>query len=416
MTAPRTLAYRALRSVIEAGQMTDDALTESRLSALATRDRGFVCTLLMAVLRDCGRLKKLLYPWLKTPEKMPPEVWALLLLGAAQLLVLKTPPHAAVNETLELAVRENMGGFKGLLNALLRRIDREGRTAFEKIPLGENYPAWLRASWKMFPDYQTWFDVWATEPPLDITAPQDAASWAEKLGGTLITPQTFRVEKSGDVTKLLGFDNGAWWVQDVAAALPVSLLGDLRGKDVLDLCAAPGGKTMQLIAGGAAVTAVDSSSPRLALLNENLQRMKFSATVQAADVMHYEPLQAYDVVVLDAPCSATGTLRRHPELALHRRAEDVARLASLQSQMLSRAAGWVKPGGRLLYAVCSLQPPEGEAQIQTFLSAHPEFSILPAALPYSPQCVTAEGMLRVLPTHFAGGADGFFAAVLAKAV
>jgi 16S rRNA (cytosine967-C5)-methyltransferase len=402
MTAPRTFAYRALRQVLEAGQMTDEALNESRLAALPTRDRGFVRTLLMAALRDYGRIKKLLWPWLKSPEAMPPEVWAMLVLGAAQLLVLKTPPHAAVNETLELAVREGMGGFKGLLNAILRRIDREGHAAFDKIPLTENYPLWLRNSWKDFQGSEKWYEILSAEPPLDITVPSDISEWAEKLGGEVITPQTVRIAKSGDVTKLPGFDDGAWWVQDVAAAMPVAMLGDIKDLDVLDLCAAPGGKTMQLLAGGANVTAVDSSAQRIISLNENLRRMKMTATVQAADVMRYEPAAQFDVVLLDAPCSATGTLRRHPEILLHRRAEDITRLAALQAQMLARGADWVKPGGRLLYAVCSLQPPEGEAQIEKFLAEHQNF--------------TANGNhLRITPTQFAGGADGFFAAVLVKA-
>jgi 16S rRNA (cytosine967-C5)-methyltransferase len=242
--------------------------------------------------------------------------------------------------------------------------------------------------------------------------PHDIHLWAEKLGGEVITPQTVRIQKSGDVTKLPGFDDGAWWVQDVAAAMPVALLGDIKNLDVLDLCAAPGGKTMQLLAGGANVTAVDSSAQRLVSLNENLTRMKMTATVQAADVMRFEPAAQFDVVVLDAPCSATGTLRRHPEILLHRRAEDITRLAALQAQMLAREATWVKPGGRLLYVVCSLQPQEGEAQMEKFLAAHPAS---PSELRRTGKNFTANGNhLRVLPTQFAGGADGFFATVLVK--
>ena len=402
MTAARLMAYRALRQVLEAGQMTDEALLESRLATLAPRDRGFVRALLMATLRDYGRLKKLLLPWLKTPESVPPEIWAMLILGAAQLLVLKTAPHAAVNETLELAVKENMGGLKGLLNAVLRRADRDGRAVFEKMPRTENIPAWLRESWKNYPGHEKWPEILLAEPPLDISVPGDAAAWAEKLGGIAITPQTVRLEKSTDVTKLPGYDSGVWWVQDVAAAMPVAMLSDISGLSVLDLCAAPGGKTMQLLAGGANVTAVDSSAQRLLKLQQNLTRMKFTANVQCADVMRFDPAEPFDIVLLDAPCTATGTIRRHPEILIHRMPDDVNRLAALQSQMLDRAATWVRPGGRLLYCVCSLQPEEGERQIQSFLQSDNDFLL-------------AE-QKRILPDTFPGGADGFFAAILQKII
>ncbi len=379
--------------------MTDEALQESRLSSLAARDRAFVRVLLMAVLRDYGRLKKLILPWLKDPNNVPPEIWAMLLLGTAQLLILKTPPHAAVNETLELAVRENMAGLKGLLNAVLRRCDREGRHQFEKIPRSENFPSWLLESWKNFDGHNLWLEILLSEPPLDITAPRDTAGWAEKLDGKIIVPQTIRLEKSTDVASLPGYAEGAWWVQDVAAAAPVQMLGDIAGLDVLDLCAAPGGKTMQLLASGARVTAVDSSAQRLTRLNENLTRMKFTADVQCADAMKFEPAREFDIVLLDAPCSATGTIRRHPEILIHRSADDVKRLAALQAQMLDRAATWVKPGGWLLYCVCSLQREEGENQTAAFLKSDDDFRLIEQK--------------RILPTEF-GGADGFFAAVLQK--
>jgi len=416
MTATRHIAYRALRQILETGQHTDEALQESRLAALAPRDRAFVRVLLMAALRDYGRLQKLLLPWLKNPESVPPEIWALLVLGTAQLLILKTAPHAAVNETLELAVRENMGGLKGLLNAVLRRVDREGRAQFDQILLTENFPEWLRRSWKSYPDRAGWPEILLAEPPLDITLalPNGAKDYAEKLGGELITPQTVRLEKSTDVPKLPGYEEGQWWVQDVAAALPVQMLGEVKGLNVLDLCAAPGGKTMQLLAGGAQVTAVDSSAQRLVKLKENLARTKFTANVQCVDVMRFEPEIAFDVVLLDAPCTATGTIRRHPEILIHKIADDVKRLTTLQQQMLDRAANWVKPGGRLLYCVCSLQREEGEEQIEAFLKSDSDFELVKSDLPFAPQCITPDGMLRVLPNHFAGGADGFFAATLTR--
>lgn len=401
MTAPRTFSYRALRLVLEAGQMTDEALKESRLSELATRDRAFVRALLMVVLRDYGRLEKLLRPMLKDPNKMPPEVWAMLLLGTAQLLVLKTPPHAAVNETIELAVRENMGGFKGLLNAVLRRVDRDGRKLFEQTPATQNFPSWLLKSWEVYPDRDAWLPILTAEPALDITAPNNTDDWAKKLNAEKISAQTLRLQNAGEVTRLEGYTDGAWWVQDVAAAQPVQMLGDITGKNILDLCAAPGGKTMQLIAGGADVTAVDSSAQRLEKLRENLSRIKMQADVQCADVLHYEPKKEFDMIVLDAPCTATGTIRRHPEILIHKLQNDTARLAALQSQMLVRAADWVKPGGQLLYCTCSLQPEEGEQQVEKFIAAHSEFKL-------------AE-QKRILPNQFPGGNDGFFMALMNKA-
>lgn len=420
MTAPRTFSYRALRLVLEAGQMTDEALKESRLSELATRDRAFVRALLMAVLRDYGRLEKILRPMLKDPNKMPPEVWAMLLLGTAQLLVLKTPPHAAVNETIELAVRENMGGFKGLLNAVLRRVDRDGRKLFEQTSVTQNFPSWLLKSWEVYPDRDAWLPILTTEPALDITAPKNIDDIALKLNAEKISAQTLRLQNAGEVTRLEGYTDGAWWVQDVAAAQPVQMLGDITGKTVLDLCAAPGGKTMQLIAGGAQVIAVDSSAQRLGKLQENLSRTKMQADVQCADVLNFTPAlkqqsgsadnnalkqqsgsAEYDIIVLDAPCTATGTIRRHPEILIHKRQNDTQRLAALQSQMLTRAKDWVKPGGQLLYCTCSLQPEEGEAQIEKFLATNSEFKL--------------SEQKRILPNQFPGGNDGFFMALLNKA-
>ncbi|HRJ11889.1 MAG TPA: RsmB/NOP family class I SAM-dependent RNA methyltransferase, partial [Alphaproteobacteria bacterium] len=287
-----------------------------------------------------------------------------------------------------------------------------------------NFPLWLRISWKSYPDRANWGEVLSSEPPLDITLKNDpnalkqrsdsAKDWAEKLGGELITSQTVRITEYGEVAKLAGYDAGAWWVQDVAATFPVTLLGDLRGKEVLDLCAAPGGKTLQLLAGGAKVTAVDSSAQRLMKLKENLARTKMTAEIQCADVLRLEPAQQYDVVLLDAPCTATGTIRRHPEILIHKQQDDTHRLAALQLQMLDAAKAWVKPGGKLLYCVCSLQREEGEHQMKSFLAANPEFELMPAKLPDAPQCVTSDGFLRVLPNHFPGGADGFFAAALQK--
>jgi 16S rRNA (cytosine967-C5)-methyltransferase len=257
----------------------------------------------------------------------------------------------------------------------------------------------------------------AEPPPLDLTLadPADTAKWAEQMEGTSLAPGHIRVPRGTAVETLPGYEDGAWWVQDLAASLPARLFGDGNGRTVLDLCAAPGGKTMQLAAQGWAVTALDSSPKRTERLKANLERTKLHAELVVADMLKWQPDAPFDAILLDAPCSATGTFRRHPDV-LHRiGARQIAELVALQSAMLDRVVDWLKPGGSLVYATCSLEPEEGEAQIAAFLAKHPEFKLGTSTLP-APFTANAEGAFRIKPPMLAeaGGLDGFYLALLNK--
>ena len=258
------------------------------------------------------------------------------------------------------------------------------------------------------------------DPVLDLTVKSDVEGWAKKLGGVMMGPSTVRLDKIGDITALEGFNEGEWWVQDVAASLPVHILGDVKGKRVLDLCAAPGGKSMQLAAKGAIVTAVDKSEGRLVRVAANLKRTKLTVDVHCSDALEFEPKEGdYDIVLLDAPCSATGTFRRHPDVLYNRSPKDVANLVRLQDKLLVRAANHLRPGGQLLYCTCSLQTEEGAPRITKFLQLLPDFRLIPI-LPISdlslPETAFSGGFLRSIPYFFdeKGGMDGFFIALLER--
>jgi 16S rRNA (cytosine967-C5)-methyltransferase len=386
---------------------------------LEPRDRGFAHVLAATVLRRLGQIDDVLRRCLDKPLKpSAARVQNMLRLGAAQLLFLATPPHAAVGETVALATG-NAAAFRGLVNAVLRRISREGAAMLALQDAAKfNTPHWLWTAWS-----QAWgeagaraiADANAAEAAVDITVRADAATWAATLNGEVLPSGSVRCRPAERVETLPGFSDGAWWVQDAAAALPARLLGDVDGKRVADLCAAPGGKTLQLSAAGAAVTAVDRSGDRLEKVRENLARIGLKATLVTADVLRWQPGELFDAVLLDAPCTATGTIRRHPDLPHLKRKEDVGALASLQRRMLAHAASLLKPGGTLVYATCSLQPEEGEQQARGV--ALQPLPIDAAALGVPADCITPEGWLRTLPSVWGdkGGMDGFFAARWVKA-
>jgi len=264
--------------------------------------------------------------------------------------------------------------------------------------------------------------AYAQRPPVDISLrdPDQTAHWAEALNGLSLAPGHVRLPEGAVIPDLPGFDEGAWWVQDLAASIPARLLGRGEGRDVLDLCAAPGGKTMQLAAAGWRVTAVDQSKKRLERLNENLERTGLSAAIVQADLRLWEPDAPADAILLDAPCTATGIYRRHPDV-LHRiGARQIAELAEIQAELLARAAAWLKPGGMLIYATCSLERAEGEEQVARFLDEWKDFSALPATAAELPDGIqpTAQGWVRTLPDSLAaqGGTDGFFVARLIRSI
>jgi 16S rRNA (cytosine967-C5)-methyltransferase len=405
---------------MDRGRALEDALGDTAsFKVLEGRDRAFARALVTAGLRRLGGLNAVLSRFLERPlPESAAHARALLHLGAAQLLVLGTPAHAAVGETVETAnSMHEARGFAKLMNAVLRRVANDGADVLAGLPSGADLPSWLYARWRAAygDDAAHIASSLLHEPPLDLSVKADAADWSEKLQGALLPTGSVRLQQPPPLDSLPGFHDGAWWVQDAAAALPARMLGDVRGKRVLDLCAAPGGKTLQLAAAGAFVTAVDKSEARLMRLRENLARTQLKADVICADALDFQPSEPFDAVLLDAPCTASGTLRRHPDVAWLRRPTDVRALADLQAKMLAACAPLLKPGGRLVYAVCSLEPEEGPGVIAHALrQGWRRAGLTRGEISGADDFITADGDLRTLPSHWreSGGLDGFFAARL----
>jgi 16S rRNA (cytosine967-C5)-methyltransferase len=396
------------------------------LQALAERDRALARRLTATVLRRLGTLRHLVGGFLeKGFPADAPRAETILLLGAAQILWLEVPDHAAVDLSVRLAQADRRAGrYAGLVNAVLRRVAQHGATAsFDDI--SRDTPEWLLKRWTGIYGSDTARAIAAAnghEPALDLTVKQDTESWAERLRGRVMPTGTVRTLAHGAISLLPGFSEGAWWVQDAAAALPVRLFGDLRGTNVADLCAAPGGKTAQLAFAGANVTAVDRSPVRINRLRENLARLSLDAETVVADALEWNG-GPFDAVLVDAPCSSTGTIRRHPDVPWLKSEADVSVLTSLQQRLLDRAVGLLKPGATLVYCVCSLEPEEGENQITALLARDSRV----ARKPITPQdvfdlveFVTPAGDLRTLPFHLVdpdprwGGLDGFYATRLTR--
>ena len=340
----------------------------------------------------------------------------LLRLGVAQLFWLDTPAYAAVDSIVALAGADPATrGFKALVNAVLRRLGRDGAPPDDPEALA---PPWLYARWRAAfgeSEARAVAAVIAEEPATDLTPrnPADAQALAEALEATLLPGGSLRREARGRIEEWPGFAEGRWWVQDAAAAIPARLPDAKPGEVVVDLCAAPGGKALQLAAAGAEVVAVDRSAPRLRRFTENLERTGLSVEAVTATAETWADQRTFDGVLLDAPCTASGTFRRNPDVLWSLRPSDVAKLAAVQSRLLDAAAGRVKPGGRLVYCVCSLEPEEGEGQARAFLKRHPDFATAPVAAGEGgapAASVTREGWLRLLPHHLPGGLDGFFVA------
>jgi 16S rRNA (cytosine967-C5)-methyltransferase len=422
LTARRAAAELVV-AVLEQGRALEDALaTAPNFTALTGRDRGFARAIAAATLRRLGGIDAVLARFLERPlPQSAAHARALLRTGAAQLLVLNTPAHAAVGETVAAASSlAQARPFARLINAVLRKVAAQGPEILAAQAPGADLPQWLFTRWRAAYGSETASEIAAAlqvEPPLDFTVKADPQGWAERLHGDVTPTGSVRLVASG-VDALPGFENGAWWVQDAAAALPARLLGDVRGQDVLDLCAAPGGKTLQLAAAGANVTALDRAEERLALLEQNLARTGLSAKIVCADALSWRSDNRFDAILLDAPCTSTGTLRRHPDVAWLRRPSDVQSLSALQTRLLSAAGELLKPGGRLVYAVCSLEPEEGEGVVaQALQSGWRRDAIGRDEIPGAEPFITADGDLRTLPSHWSGigGLDGFFAARLVRA-
>lgn len=401
---------------VAALRLLNEALTrrggfESGLQALAklsSQDRAFARALVMATLRRLGPIDRMLDARLS--REPPASVRDLLRLGLAQAFWLDTPDFAAVDTTVDLAPKS----FRGLVNAVLRGQLRDGPPADDPETLA---PSWLYARWKAVwgaASARSIAEMIAAEPPTDLSAKTPPGpELSQSLEAQILPGGTLRVFRRGDITAWPGYDAGAWWVQDAAAAIPARLLEAAAGQCVLDLCAAPGGKTFQLAESGAQVTAIDRSSVRLARLREGLTRLGLDAEITAADAVDWIDARTFDGVLLDAPCSATGTFRRHPDVLWNARPGDIAPLAAAQARLLASAARKVRPGGRLVYAVCSLEREEGEDQAPAFLAENPDFLIEQIAPGEggAPACsATPEGWIRILPHHIEGGLDGFFVA------
>ena len=422
----RAVAAYALGGILRRGRTLDQALTAAPgLDALSPRDAAFTRLLLLTTLRRLGQIDAFLAGLMDRP--LPARrgpVQDVLRLGIAQLAFLETPAHAAVASTVALAQGPRLAPYRGLVNAVLRRASREHRAIAELDAPRLNTPDWLWRSWAQaygVARCRAIAEAHLKEPPLDLSPCTDTEDRAEALCAALAAERlpggTLRLRGAGEVTRLAGYEAGEWWVQDAAAALPARLFGPVAGKQVLEIGAAPGGKTAQLAAAGARVTAVDRSAPRLARLRENLARLHLEAEIVEADALDWRPAAQAQMVLLDAPCTATGTIRRHPDVLHGRRPADVARLAELQGRLLARAAAMVAPGGILVYASCSLQPEECERQVDAFLAEAPDFARLPVCpgeLAGVGEAITTAGDLRTLPCHWAedGGMDGFYAARL----
>jgi 16S rRNA (cytosine967-C5)-methyltransferase len=415
-------AYAALRAILEDGRSLDAALPGS--AAIPARERAFAHTLTATVLRRLGEIDAVLAPLLTQPFKaLASDGRALLRLGAAQHLYLETPAHATVATTVEIAKRV-APHFAGLANAVLRRLVREQAPTFSAAEAARlDTPDWLWRSWCEAYGEETAVAIAVAhrnEPPLDFTA-KDPARWIEPLGAERLPTGSLRrpARAGGEIGALPGYDEGAWWVQDAAAAIPARLLARVGGGRVIDLCAAPGGKAAQLALMGASVTAVERSAQRATRLRENLARVGAAAETIVADVETFAPSTLADGVLLDAPCTATGTIRRHPDIPWRKTVADVGRMAALQKQLLARAATMVRSGGVLVYAVCSLEAAEGPAPIESFLKGNSDFRREPVAAAEvggEARFITADGDVRTLPCHWAerGGLDGFYAARLKR--
>jgi 16S rRNA (cytosine967-C5)-methyltransferase len=428
--AARRIAADILDGVLRRRTALDELLSGKSahpgLAGLAERDRALMRRLVATVLRRLGTLRHLVGGFLdKGFPSDAPRVETILLLGAAQILWLEVPDHAAVDLSVRLAQADRRAArYAGLVNAVLRKVTQSAATK----PVDgstRDTPEWLLKRWKKAYGPDTARAISTAnghEPALDLTVKQDAESWAERLRGRVLPTGTVRTLAHGAISLLPGFSDGAWWVQDAAAALPVRLLGDIQGKNIAELCAAPGGKTAQLALAGAKVSAVDRSPARLNRMRENLARLSLSAEIVAADALDWQG-GPFDGVLLDAPCSATGTIRRHPDIPWLKNEADLPVLTSLQQRLIDRAVELTKPGGTFVYCVCSLEPEEGQNQIETLLARDSRVMRSPISgqeVFGHAEFITTDGDLRTLPQQLPdpdprwAGLDGFYAARLMR--
>ena len=434
--AARRIAADILDGVLHKHRTLDDQLDGAAahpgLKTLADRDRALMRRLVATILRRLGTLGHVLSRLLdRGIPTDAPRAQSALLIGAAQILWMDVPDHAAVDLSVRLVQSDRRAAkYAGLVNAVLRRCAREGQPLIDEVKAQTlDIPEWLIKRWSAHYGEATTREIAVAlshEPSLDITVKSDAAQWATRLHGETLPTGTVRTLLQGSVTMLPGFSEGHWWVQDAAAALPARLFGDVAGKTIVDLCAAPGGKTAQLALAGARVIAVDRSPNRMARLRDNFARLGLEAETVVTDGAEWQGggnAGGFDGILVDAPCTSTGTIRRHPDVAWLRQEADIVPLAALQKRLLQRAAALLKPGGTLVYCTCSLEPEEGEQAISALLSSDPTVRRAPvdaAEVAGLTEILTPDGDLRTLPCHLPhddprlGGLDGFYAARLVK--
>ena len=420
----RRRACELIEAVTLRRRPLDEALDEP--TDLDQADRALARKIAATALRRLGTIEKVLAERLAKglPDGLP-RLKTAMVVGVCQILFLDVPDYAAVDLAVRMVEADKKAkGFAGLTNAVLRGIGRDKAEILEGLDPLDDLPPWMRERWIAAYGIDTTraiAAIQAVEPPLDLTVKADAAGWADKLGGSVTPTGSVRLSAPGAITELAGFAEGEWWVQDAAAAIPARLLGNVAGLTVADLCAAPGGKTAQLAAGGAKVTAVDRSARRLERLTANMERLHLDVTVLAADALELPGI--FDAILLDAPCSATGTVRGHPDVMHLKSMTDVEGLGRQQARLLDRLSSLLKPGGRAVYCTCSLEPEEGERQVEALLARDPLMVLDPIRadeIDGIADVITPAGMVRTLPSHWPAsdpaiaGLDGFFAARLIR--
>ena len=430
----RELAVELIAGVLDRGRTFDEALAygmaRQEYRELAGNDRGLARLIAATVLRRHGQLTNIIGTFIERPlPRDRGRLTSILLAAAAQLVFLGSAPHAVISLAVEQARRDPRARrFDRLTNAVLRRVSERGaEIAAAQDPVRLNVPDWLRNRWSAAYGEATARligEASLREAPLDITAKSEPAVWAKRLGGILLPTGSVRLRAEGRIENLDGFDEGAWWVQDAAAALPAKLVGNVEGQQIADLCAAPGGKTAELAAAGGHVSAVEVDERRIERLKANLARLRLEAEVVHADAAEWNPGRTFDAILLDAPCLSTGTIRRHPDILHLKRESDIDRLCAGQARLLANAARLVKPGGLIVYCTCSLEPEEGPQQIAQFLArtgeAFERVPIEPGEAGIAQEWITPDGDLRTFPFHLRlddqamSGMDGFYAARLRR--
>lgn len=394
---------------------------------LEIRDRTFIRLLVTLTLRRLGQIDDIISRFLKKPlEDKASYIQDILRIGTTQLVFLDTPAHAAVSTGVSLVKNDRRyGGFAGLTNAVLRRIAQDGKKIAEsQNPATLNIPSWLLKKWQTEYGAETAKKIalaGLTEAPLDFSVKTDPEFWAEQLQAVVMPTGSLRREKQAAIPQLPGYEKGAWWIQDLSAAMPAKLFHNLKNKRAIDICAAPGGKTAQMIMAGADVTAIDISENRVKRLKENLDRLNLHAETVCADVRewwkkHREQTRKFDIVLLDAPCSATGTLRRHPDVVCHRVPQDISRLCDTQKELLETAVQMMTDEAEMVYCVCSVLPEEGRLLINNAVQSGLVERVALKETEIPKEMITPEGDLLILPFFYEanGGCDGFYAARLRK--